>query len=185
MLISTNIRNRAILFSLAIVMLFLLPGPAASVEYSEPYSILKSYYKAIGGLEKLDEIQTSYSEGETRLDGLKGTFKHWEKRPIKYRTEENYTAISQMEGDTGKIPWFLDTNGQLLIHKDEETLKRREISKRLDRYEHLIPDSPYFSLSLSGVSDILDRQCYEIILSNTINRDITHFFIDPSRRSKI
>ncbi len=142
----------------------------------DPYQIMRSHYKAIGGLELLKNIDTSYSEGTVRFDGLQGTFKSWEKRPLKYRTEEDYSILSQVQGDSGASAWLLDTNKQLLIFRDEQTLKRRQISIRLDRYEHLDPYSPYFSLTLAGITDVNTKECYEVVLSNTINSDTTHFF---------
>ncbi len=142
----------------------------------DPYQIMQSHYKAIGGLELLKKVDSSYSEGTVRFDGLQGTFKSWEKRPLKYRTEEDYSILSQVQGDSGTSAWLLDTNQQLLIFRDEQTLKRRQISIRLDRYEHLDPDSPYFSLTFAGISDVDSKDCYEVVLSNTINSDTTHFF---------
>lgn len=166
------------LFVTLLLLFWVTPGIGA--EHSDPYHIIHAHYNTIGGLNKLKEIETSYGEGTTRIDGLKGVFKHWERPPLQYRTEEIYSALSQIEGDTGKIAWFFDTNGQLLLHKDEETLKRREISRRLARYEHLDQKSPYFSLSTGGVTNILQHECYEIILTNTINSDISRFYIDTT-----
>jgi len=164
-------------FLIAFLLLF-WAAPEASAVYSDPYRIMHAHYNAIGGLEKLKEIKTSYAEGATRLDGLKGTFKHWEKPPLQRRTEENYTALVQIEGDTGQIAWLLDTNGQLLLYKDEETVKRRIIAQKLADYEHLDPASTFFSLLLTGTTDILQQKCYEIVLTNTINSDISKFYID-------
>ncbi len=139
---------------------------------------MQRYYQATGGLEEHKKINSSYSEGKIRLDGLTGTFRHWEQSPLKYRTEEDYTTISHIAGDTGTVNWLLDTNGQLIINRDNDTLKRRKIAKRLERYEHLNKNSPYFSFSKATITTINGTPCYSLSLSNTINSDITTFYID-------
>lgn len=162
-----------------LVIVLLLPGRSgAAAELTDPYQIIRQHYEAIGGLDRLQKLIGSYSEGRVRYDGLEGTFKNWNTRPQQYRTEEDYSVISQIEGDSGEFVWFFDTNGQLLVLKDEDTLKRRQIGLRLDRYEHLDPNSPYFTLGLAGVSDTDGRPCYEIVLTNTINSDRGSFFYD-------
>jgi hypothetical protein len=165
----------------AALILFLLltvvaRGHAADLE--DPYDIMHRHYQAVGGLERLKTIATSRSEGRVHYDGLKGTFKHWEQRPLQRRTEEDYGIISHIEGDSGQASWFFDTNDQLLIIRDEDTLKRRRIALLLDRYEHLERNSPHFSLTFAGVATVRDRPCYEVILDNTINSDRSHFFFD-------
>jgi hypothetical protein len=168
--------------ALFVFLALLYALPAASneeiIDLSDPYQIMHRHYQAIGGLERLKSITTGYSEGRVHYDGLQGTFKHWEKRPQQYRSEEDYSIISQIEGDSGEFAWFFDTNGQLLIVRDEDTLKRRRISLLIDRYEHLDRQSPYFSMTFAGITVIKGRPCYEVILSNTINSDRGHFFFD-------
>ncbi|MFH0785009.1 MAG: aspartyl protease family protein [Pseudomonadota bacterium] len=168
-----------ICYSLLILLFSLLTACAGEASnLSDPYQIMQLYYEAIGGLERLKSIKSSRCEGRIHYDDLKGTFKHWEKRPLQSRTEEDYSIISQVGGDNGDFLWLFDTNGQLLIMKDDDTLKRRKISELLDRYEHLNPKSPYFSLSFAGITMINERPCYEVVQSNTINSDQSHFFID-------
>ena len=166
---------RLILFFLFSLQL-LQPGSAE--ELTDPYQILRSHYEAVGGLDRLQSLVSSRSEGRVRYDGLEGTFKHWDARPLQYRTEEDYAVISQIEGDSGEFTWLFDTNGQLLVLRDEATLKRRQIALRLDRYEHLDPDSPYFRVQFAGTVDIDGRTCYELVLTNTVNSDVGHFFYD-------
>ena len=165
-------------FALIAVFSFLPQCAAATGELTDPYEIMHNSYEAIGGLDRLKKLTGSYSEGKVRYDSLEGTFKHWDNRPQQYRTEEDYSVISQIEGDNGDFTWFFDTNGQLLIIRDEDTLKRRQIGLLLDRYEHLDPNSPYFSLQFAGTTTFDNRICYEVVLNNTINSDISHFFYD-------
>lgn len=176
---------RHFLFSIRtlFVLLTLLSAQSAKgseeiIDLSDPYQIMHRHYEAVGGLERLKSIITSHSEGRVHYDGLQGTFKHWDKRPMQYRTEEDYSIIAQIEGDSGDFAWFYDTNGQLLIVRDEETLKRRRISLLIDQYEHLNRQSPHFSMTFAGITVIKGRPCYEVVLSNTINSDRGHFFFD-------
>lgn len=165
-----------------LLLLFSLHGASLADEtafpLNDPYEIFHNHYKAIGGLEKLRAVITGYNEGRVRYDGLQGTYKNWDKRPLQYRTEEDFEVITQIEGDSGKIAWFFDTNKQLLLIKDPETVKRRKISVLLDEYDHLNPDSPNFTLSYKGLVDVEGISCYDILMENTINRDVTHFYFD-------
>ncbi|MFH0781221.1 MAG: aspartyl protease family protein [Pseudomonadota bacterium] len=167
-------------FFVLFILLYALPtfGNEESIDLSDPYQIMQRHYEAIGGLDLLKSIVNSQSAGRVHYDGLQGTFEHWEKRPLQYRTEEDYSVISQIEGDSGDFSWFYDTNGQQLIVRDEETLKRRRISTLLDRYDHLDRKSPNFSMTYAGIAVVKNRPCYEVVLSNTINSDRGHFFFD-------
>ncbi|MCK5545652.1 MAG: hypothetical protein KAI35_10565, partial [Desulfobulbaceae bacterium] len=86
---------------------------------SDPYVIFQKHYDAIGGLQRLKAIKTFYCEGTTIYDGLEGRFKEWGKRSLKYRLEEDYSVITQVSGDNGKFSWLRDTNGKILIQRDE------------------------------------------------------------------
>lgn len=170
--------NRIVALLLAILFASSAVASEEIIDLSDPYQILLRHYEAVGGLERLNNSITSTSEGRVHYDGLQGTFKHWGKRPLQYRTEEDYAIITQITGDTGEFAWFFDTNGQQLIQKDEDTLKRRRISTLIDQYEHLNRQSPYFSLTFAGIKIVKGRPCYEVILDNTINTDRGHFFYD-------
>lgn len=150
----------------------------SSNNFSDPYEIFLAYYDAIGGLEKLKSIESSYSEGSIRLDGMCGTFRHWEKIPLQYRTEEKFDALFQTEGDSGQVSWQLDTNGQVLLFKDRETRKRREIARRIEQYEHLDRNSSVFTLTRKANTIVNGHECYQIVLTNNINQDISSFFFN-------
>jgi hypothetical protein len=145
---------------------------------TDPHQIFEKHYKAIGGVKKLKSVKTAYLEGKTVYDGLKGRFKQWEETPLRYRLEEDYTIISQIEGDNGHFSWIKDTNGKVMIRRDEETIKRRKIKIRLENFEHLQPDSNFFSLSFEGIQMAGNYQCYVVKLANRINHDILLNFFD-------
>lgn len=151
----------------------------------DPYQLLTDHFNAIGGLERIKAITSRQSEGKIRSDGLHGTFRHWQKRSLRYRTEKNYSIINSVEGDSGEQSWLFDTNGQVLINRDHKTLERRRIGQMMDRFEHLNPLSPDFSLTYEGVAKVDAQNCYEIILTNTINSDRTHYYLDTKSLSMV
>jgi len=155
------------------VILLEVGGGFVWANLTNPYEIYRKHYDAMGGLDRLKAIKTTYSEGTTVYDYLEGTFKLWEETPLRYRLEEDFSVIKLVRGDNGQIAWSRDTNGKVLIERDEETIKRREIKKRLENFEHLVPNSEYFSLSFEGIQKIEALDCYVVKISNSINNDIT------------
>jgi hypothetical protein len=145
---------------------------------TDPYTILHNYYEAIGGIARLKSITTVYTEGTTEYDGLKGRFKSWEETPLRYRLEEDFTIISQIQGDDGQVSWRKDPNGKVSILRDEETVKRRKIALGFENFEHIEPTSSFFSVSYEGVQMVKDHSCYVVKIRNQLNKDILWNFID-------
>lgn len=156
------------------------PPPSAAKAHNDPYSVLHNHYRAIGGLDRLKRIKTTYLEGDARYDKLRGKFRHWGSRPLQFRAEEDYKTISQIRGDNGQYSWIYDTNGQVLIHKTPEVMERREIARLMDKYEHLNRKSPFFSVSYQGLATINNILCYTIRIDNAINSDTMIFYFDTS-----
>jgi len=155
----------------------LLAGLTAKTEEAiDPYRLFRDHYEAMGGLERLKKIRTTYAEGRTRYDGLEGTFQSWSKRPLRYRLDEDFGIIRQSEGDDGQISWRLDTNGQVEKLRDAETLNRRRISEQLENFAHLDPASPSFQLSHEGRMELDGIACHVVRMSNSINSDVSRFF---------
>jgi hypothetical protein len=154
-----------------------IPQSYAEAEAKDPYKILTDHFKAIGGLQRIKSINTRQSIGKIRHDGLHGTFQLWQKRPLQSRIEKNYSIIKYIEGDSGTQSWLFDTNGQVLIGKDHKTLERRQIALLMDNFEHLDPHSRNFSLVYKGIVSVGEVSCHEIVLTNSINSDQTHYFL--------
>lgn len=154
-----------------------IPKSYTETEAKDPYKILTDHFKAIGGLQRIKSINTRQSIGKIRQDGLHGTFQHWQKRPLQSRVEKNYSIINYIEGDSGTQSWLFDTNGQVLIGKDHKTLERRQIAFLMDNFEHLDPHSRNFSLVYKGIVSVKEVSCHEIVLTNSINSDQTHYFL--------
>ena len=60
--------------------------------------------------------------------------------------------------------------------RDKQTQERREIGRRLELFEHLDRESPYFDLHYGGLTTVDGKTCHEVILTNTINTDEARFY---------
>lgn len=145
---------------------------------NDPYAIFHTYYDAIGGLSRLKSIRSGYSEGCITYDGLQGRMRSWFEIPLRYRSEEDYGIIRHAEGDDGFQSWFQDTNGRVLIHRDDDTLKRRMIRALVEDYEHIKRDSLWFSLKFEGIKEMQGKRCLVVRMTNAINSDIVWYFFD-------
>lgn len=144
----------------------------AQENLTDPYAIFNKYYDAIGGLKKVKAEETVYLEGKITYDGLKGTRRLWGRKPLCYRSEEDFGIINQTFGDNGQFSWMVDTNGKVQIQRDEETIKRREIRRFLEDFEHLNPKSEIFTLTFEGIQKVNNTDCYIVKTINSINDDI-------------
>jgi len=148
---------------------------------ADPYNIYKQYYEAIGGLDNLKAIKSSYSEGTIQVDNLKGHFKEWSETPLRYRLEEYFNIITHSSGDNGKNSWAEDTNGKVIVLKDKNTIQRRQLTKLLEEFNHLDRNSKYFNLSYQGKSEFNNKSVHIIKMTNTINEDISWLYFDSKR----
>ncbi|MFH2064099.1 MAG: aspartyl protease family protein [Pseudomonadota bacterium] len=164
---------------LVIFLFFILPVHGESTATPpDPYAILHQYYEAIGGLDRLKTITTVYTEGSTEYDGLKGTFRSWEKKPLQYRLEEDFAILQQIQGDDGQVSWKKDPNGKVVILRDEQTLKRRKIALEMEHFDHLNPKSSLFTISYEGFQPVNEHLCHAIKIRNRLNEDVMWYFID-------
>ena len=146
-------------------------------EEADPYDVLIAHYEAVGGLERLKAEETRYFEATLSIFGLEGTVKEWQQTPIRKRQEVDLGVLRQTTGDTGDYAWTVDTNGKLQIQRDEETLKRREVEKRIARFEYLDRNSDYFDLALEEAEDVNGIACYVVRMTNSINEDVRTYYI--------
>ncbi len=170
-------------FAKVVIVVILVASIGYSTEnMTDPYQILNRHYEAIGGLDKLKAQKTIYVEGSITIEGtgLQGQFKKWSDGPIRSRQEVDLTIIKTISGDNGEFSWQIDTNGKLVINKDENTINARRVQELLGEYEHLNPESPYFDLSFEGIQKVGDVDCYIVKMNNSINKDITIYYYNTS-----
>ncbi|UCG31073.1 MAG: aspartyl protease family protein [candidate division WOR-3 bacterium] len=147
---------------------------------SDPYQILQKHFEATGGLGNLKAQRTMYKEGSILIEaaGLEGIFKQWSERPLRLRQETDLKVVTSVTGDNGEFSWYVDANEKLLIQRDEITLKERKVRKLMEEYEHLNPQSEYFTVTFEGVEKIEGRDCYVVKIVNKINQDIQLNYYD-------
>ena len=133
------------------VLLSISAGISAQGQLSDPYEIMEKHLDARGGLDRLMAEKTSYAEGKIFIASLEGTFKHWRRRPLTSRTEIDLGVFKQTSGDNGEFSWVEDANAKVKMLKDENTLKRREISRLNDLYDYMDKNSKNFKMSFDGI----------------------------------
>jgi hypothetical protein len=139
----------------------------AAGDITDPYEILARHYEAIGGLDRLKAEESLHFVAGFSLSGLSGTMEHWEVRPDRSRTELDLQVISLAMGDNGETAWELDQNGKLQIEREPNVLARREVARKVARFEHLDPESAVFALKLLSVREIEGRDCYVIRITSS------------------
>ncbi|MEW5876285.1 MAG: aspartyl protease family protein [Candidatus Zixiibacteriota bacterium] len=149
---------------------------------TDPYEIMANHYQALGGLEKLKAQKTTHVEGALELvgTGLAGTFLQWTESPIRQRQDVDLKVIKSVSGDNGEFAWTVDQNGKLLIRKDEETIKDRQVQSLLAQYAHMDRASEVFTLTYDDIDTASGRNCYAVRVSNTINTDVTTHYYDTA-----
>lgn len=165
-----------------LIMVGLVSIPAAPVtgqDLSDPYAILRQYFAASGGLERLKAERTQHIEGTISVGGMKGVIRIWTEKPGKSRVEAEFGPLRYAEGDNGEIKWILDTNGkvQKTTKLDEEALKRRDVDRRMADLGYADPESGVFSVTLQGTETVDSVACYVISVANSINTDRCTYYI--------
>lgn len=168
---------------IALMVMAILVNPAFSERsLNDSYQILERHFDAIGGLDRLKAQTTTYKEGRITIvrAGLEGTFKQWTERPLRLRQETDLKVVSEVSGDNGDVSWYVDANGKLLVRRDENTLKEREVRSLMSEYVYADPTNEYFTLTFDGTEKVDNIDCYAVKITNTINNDVQRNFYDRS-----
>ena len=166
------------LFAGGVLVLILCSSLLAGADLKDPYQILDRHFETIGGLDKVRAENSSYLEGIFAMAGLEGTFKQWTVKPDRRREELDLTVFKETSGDNGEVSWVVDMNGKLKIVKDENALKRREVSRLKAELDHINPGSENFTVTFEGIEKVGDADCYVIKYANRINDDVTFEYFD-------
>jgi hypothetical protein len=173
-------------FGLEVIVMTLMCATASSQNHlTDPYDIFGKHFSAIGGLEQVKAESTSYFEATLSTSGLEGTITGWNKMPICERQQIDLGVFKQTTGDNGQHKWKVDSNGKLLIQKDENVLKRWELQKLNAAFDYLDRSSSTFTLTFEGITKVGDNDCYVVKTANNINTDylltffnLSNFFIE-------
>lgn len=173
--------SRGSVLSLVFVAVVLAAAVTAAREpMVDPYEIMKAYYQAIGGLERLKEEKSIHFVSDISISGLSGTVEYWQIRPDRSRMELDLGVIKQTMGDDGTTAWELDTNGKLRIERDANALARREVERRLALFEHLDPASDVFTVTLDGTTQVDGAECYVIRVASTLDNAVRTWYVNAS-----
>lgn len=147
-----------------------------------PYAILDSYVKAIGGWDALNAQHSSHSKGSLVIvgAGLDGTVETWSEMPNKSRQEVDLKVIKQISGDNGKFPWSVDQNGKLRIIRDTAVLKERELGALMAAHEDLKRGAKQFTVTFDRLDTADGKTCYVLKTTNTLNSFVFYNFYDTS-----
>ncbi len=170
--------KRSMIWWLVSLLLF----TAAASAQSDPYEVLNKNIAASGGLEKLKGERTQYIEGTLAVAGLTGTIKVWTKKPDFSRSEVDLKVLRITQGENAEGQWVLDSNGklQLITKRDEASLKRKDVKRRMAEYEFLDPKSTIFKVVAAGMDTANGVNCHVVKISNTINDDVQTNYINSS-----
>jgi outer membrane lipoprotein-sorting protein len=168
-----------LLFCAALVVVLSTSGWAA---LRDPYEILNRYYQAIGGLDKIKAMKTSYAEGTIVIEGtgLQGTFQQWTELPIKSRQEVDLTIFKQTTGDNGQYAWEVDQNGKVQTLQDERSTQDHKIKLLTAEFDFLNRDSKNFTVTFQGTDTVGGATCYVVRTTNSINQDTLMQYFDTT-----
>ncbi len=150
---------------------------------NDPYAIVAQHYEATGGLQHWKKIQTTYAEGKIVIEGagLQGSFKQWTQKPLRMRQEIDLGIVKDISGDNGEQRWNVDHNGQVLMQKDEATVKEREVQKQMALFRYLEPGSADFTLIYAGLEKVGDVDCHVVMITNALNADTQYNYYDTQQ----
>lgn len=162
------------------LLLLLATAAAAQSNLNDPYEVLEQHFEANGGLDRIRAEQTQMIEGRLALGGLEGSINVWVEKPDKVRTEVDLGIFKITQGDNGEYQWVLDQNGklQMITNLDEAALKRRELARHMAEFEYADPNSEIFTVTLKGIEQVEGRDCYVILIENSINEDVHTSYIN-------
>jgi hypothetical protein len=153
----------------------------------DPYTIIDRYVAGIGGWEKLKAIQTRHTIGSLTIEGagLEGTLEQWDQSPAKKRQVVDLKIMQQIGGDNGQVAWRIDPNGKLVIEKDPEALKDREVEQHTAMNENLERGSKIFTVTYARIDTVGGAWCHVLKTTNSINSTITYDYYDTTSCSLV
>ncbi len=164
-------------------ILALLSGLAtAQSDLTDPYEILNRHVAATGGLERLKGELTQHIEGTLSVAGLTGSILIWTQKPDFNLTEVDLKVFRVKQGENAQGQWIFDSNGklQLITKRDESSLKRKEVKRRMGEFEYLDKDSKTFMVTLAAGDTANASPCYVVQVANNLNDDIQKLYINKS-----
>jgi hypothetical protein len=137
-----------------------------------PKEIIEKSLAAMGGIEKLEKIQSKTMEAKVQVAGLTGTYHMWAKVPDRLKTLLDMKVIVQERATDGTKGWQKQTTFQELSGPDLDRLKRSaKFNPLLEYYKNNTP------VELKGKEKIKDSEAYRLEFK-TGEEEVESFFID-------
>ena len=154
----------------------------AQSELTDPYEILNRHVAATGGLERLNGELTQHIVGTLSVAGLTGSILIWTQKPDFNRTEVDLKVFRVKQGENAQGQWIFDSNGklQLITKRDEASLKRKEVKRRMGEFEYLDKGSKTFTVTLVAGDTANASPCYVVQVANNMNDDIQKLYLNKS-----
>ena len=156
---------------LLVILLIAFPVFSADQMVTE---ILQKALKALGGKEKLEQMQTREWSGKVQVKGLSGTYQLWAKAPNKIKTSLDLSVVQQDRAFDGIEGWQKQVAVEQLQGPDLARLKRSALFFPLLSYVQ--NDTP---ASFKGKEKIGDQEM--IVLEFLPQPDSPErFYFDPA-----
>lgn len=163
------------IFTLTLIVIVLL---ALTVSAQTLDEILKKYYEARGGYEKIKAIQTTKLSGKQMVQGLEIPFTIQQKRPNMFRADATLQGQTIIQAYDGKTAWILNP---LTGSTDPIVLPEEQAKRIVEQAEF---DGPLFdfkekghTVELIGKEDMEGTPVYKLKITLK-DGDIRYYFLD-------
>ncbi|MCP4582894.1 MAG: PDZ domain-containing protein [candidate division Zixibacteria bacterium] len=165
---------------LGFVCIVLQVSAAAQDNTPDPYDILNRYFEAMGGLDRLKAEKSFYFDADFEIAGLKGIIKVWNQQPGRSHYDVDVGILKIKQGENDEYEWILDQNGKLqkITNFDDATIMRKDIKRRIERYEYTDPKSDIFTVTYKGIQMFDDKDCHTVKVTNNICSDNLTYYIN-------
>ena len=169
-----------IVTAVLVVVLTIASGSAAQNLLTDPYKLLDKYFVASGGLDRLRAEVSHHATGILKVAGLTGTIEIWSAMPDKSVAKIDLGILKMTQGDNGEAEWVVDSNEklQVITNFDEAERTRRKVQRMLATYDYADPNSPVFTVVMSGTDTVDSRTTYVVTITNSLNDDRHTLYID-------
>lgn len=116
------------------IVLFGLAFLRADAAEMSAQQVLDKALSALGGKEKLEQIQTRVAKGKLEVSGLSGSYELWAKSPDKLKVSLDLGVVKQEQGYDGTVGWIKRTSVVEQKGNDLQRMKRSAIFQPLLYY---------------------------------------------------
>ncbi len=162
-------------FSIILILVIFSAVPLSAQTVDE---ILKQYYEARGGYEKIKSVQTMKTTGKQMVQGIEVPFTFQQKRPNFLHIEATVQGQSIIQGYNGKTAWMINP---LTGSTDPQTLPDEQATQIIEQADidgHLVDyKDKGHTVELIGKEDMEGTEVYKLKVTLK-NGDVRYDFLD-------